>query len=54
MQYLHDHGAFADVPFERIVSELQRHYPEFFPKDGATVGGDFAREAAREAGTLPK
>ena len=49
MQYLHDHGAFADVPFERIVSELQRHYPEFFPKDGATVGGDFAGEAAREA-----
>jgi transglutaminase-like putative cysteine protease len=48
MEYMHDHGAFADVPFERIVSELQRHYPEFFPKDGATVGGDFAREAARE------
>jgi len=51
MQYLHDHGAFADVPFERIVSELQRHYPEFFPKDGAIVRGDFAGEAAREADT---
>jgi transglutaminase-like putative cysteine protease len=48
MQYLHDHGAFADVPFERIVVELQRHYPEFFPRDGAAVGGDFSDEALKE------
>jgi hypothetical protein len=36
------------VPFERIVEELQRHYPEFFPKDGAAVGGDFSDEAVKE------
>ncbi|HET6490125.1 MAG TPA: transglutaminase family protein [Syntrophales bacterium] len=48
MQYIHDHGAFADVPFERIVVELQRHYPEFFPRDGAAVGGDFSDEALKE------
>jgi transglutaminase-like putative cysteine protease len=48
MQYLHDHGAFADVPFETIVIELQRHYPEFFPGNGAAVGGDFSDEALRE------
>jgi len=52
MQYMHDHGAFADVPFERIVDELQRNYPEFFPRDGAPVGGDFSDEALKEtAGT---
>jgi len=50
MQYMHDHGAFADVPFDRIVDELQRNYPEFFPRGGAVVGGDFAREALKEAG----
>jgi hypothetical protein len=49
MQYLRDHGAFADVPFDRIVDEFHRHYPEFFPKDGGPVGGDFAGEAAKEA-----
>jgi transglutaminase-like putative cysteine protease len=48
MQYVHDHGAYADVPFERIVEELQRHYPEFFPGDRAAVGGDFSEEALKE------
>jgi len=47
---MRDHGAFADVPFDRIVDELQRNYPEFFPRGGAVVGGDFAREALKEAG----
>jgi transglutaminase-like putative cysteine protease len=49
MQYLRDHGAFADVPFERIVDEFDRHYPGFFPRDGGPVGGDFDREAMKEA-----
>jgi transglutaminase-like putative cysteine protease len=48
MQYIHDHGGFADVPFERIVEELQRNYPEFFPRVGAAVGGDFSDEALKE------
>lgn len=54
MQYVHDHGAFADVPFDRIVDEFHRHYPEFFPKDGAPVGGDFSREAVGETGGTGK
>ncbi|MCU0553853.1 MAG: transglutaminase family protein [Syntrophales bacterium] len=49
MQYLRDHGAFADVPFDRIVEELQRHYPDFFPARGTPVGGDFEGEAVKEA-----
>ncbi|HNU85132.1 MAG: transglutaminase family protein [Pseudomonadota bacterium] len=49
MQYLRDHGAFADVPFERIVAEFDRHYPGFVPGDGGPVGGDFDREAIKEA-----
>ena len=49
MQYIRDHGAFADVPFDRIVEEFRRHYPDFFPGDGGFVGGDFAREAQNES-----
>jgi transglutaminase-like putative cysteine protease len=48
MQYIHDHGVFADVPFERIAESLQSHYPEFFPRSGAAVGGDFSDEALKE------
>jgi transglutaminase-like putative cysteine protease len=48
MQYLRDHGAFADVPFDRIVDEFHRHYPGFFPGDGAAVGGDFSDEALKD------
>ena len=46
---MRDHGAFADVPFDRIVEELQRHYPDFFPARGTPVGGDFEGEAMKEA-----
>jgi len=49
MQYLRDHGAFADVPFDRIVEAMKRHYPAFFPDGSAPVGGDFEREALKEA-----
>ncbi len=48
MQYIHDHGAFADVPFETIAESLYSHYPAFFPRDGAAVGGDFSDEAIKE------
>jgi transglutaminase-like putative cysteine protease len=48
MQYIRDHGAFADVPFHRIVEMFRLHYPDFFPGDGGPVGGDFAREAQNE------
>lgn len=29
MEYLTDHGTFADLPLERITAELQRQYPGF-------------------------
>ncbi len=34
MEYLHDHGTFADVPKEFIKEVLQRNYPHFF-EEGA-------------------
>lgn len=27
MEYLHDYGAFADVPYEMFLDELDKHYP---------------------------
>lgn len=54
MQYLHDHGTFADVPFDRVVDELQRHYPKLFPGCGTPVDGDFAREAVNETKNTEK
>ncbi len=32
MDYVHDYGCFADLPFELFVSELRRHYPHLFDK----------------------
>ena len=30
MEYLHDYGTFADVPFEMFKNALQSHYPHLF------------------------
>ena len=48
MEYLAEHGAFADLPLDRLFAAYRRHYPMMF--DGAADGfsGDFAGEASRE------
>jgi hypothetical protein len=38
MEYLHDHGTFADMPFAEMVAAFRRHYPHWFEKDGAMEG----------------
>jgi transglutaminase-like putative cysteine protease len=48
MEYVRDHGTFADVPFERIAKEFRRIYPEFFSEGGEMVAGSFDEEALRE------
>jgi len=30
MEYLHDYGAFAEIPVQLMVDELRRHYPHLF------------------------
>lgn len=30
MKYLHEYGAFDDLPYELYLSELQKHYPHIF------------------------
>jgi len=48
MEYVRDHGAFADVPFELIVREFRKSYPEFFSEEGEMTAGSFDEEALRE------
>lgn len=50
MEYLKDHGAFADLPFDELAREMKIAYPKIFGGAGP-VGGDFAAEAEREAAT---
>jgi len=47
MEYVRDHGQFADLPFERMVRAFQSAYPHLF--EGRQLnwpGGNFDREAA--------
>lgn len=30
MEYIHDYGAFSDLPYEMYLDELKRHYPHIF------------------------
>ena len=30
MEYLHDYGAFSDMPYETYIDELNKHYPNIF------------------------
>jgi transglutaminase-like putative cysteine protease len=43
MEYVHDRGTFADVPFDEIVAAFRTHYPALGAKAG--LSGDFQTEA---------
>jgi transglutaminase-like putative cysteine protease len=52
MEYLNYHGEFADLPFDRTMSDFARFYPNF---TGFPAHGDFDREVALETSDkLPK
>jgi transglutaminase-like putative cysteine protease len=43
MEYLNDHGWFADFPFERVLEDFRRAYPRLM--DGSVAGGRFETES---------
>ena len=47
MEYLKDHGSFADLPWATILSNIQKAYPEYF-KDIARRSNNFEQEALKE------
>jgi hypothetical protein len=48
MEYIKDHGHFADVPYERIVASFREYYPGYFQMRGNVREGDFDKEASTE------
>lgn len=42
MEYINDHGTFADVPYDEIIATFRKHNPKLL---GGELGGDFASEA---------
>ncbi len=45
MEYIHEHGSFADLPYDRIYSEYRKHYPLLFSMKSDSAKGDFESEA---------
>ncbi len=48
MEYMRDHGHFADLPFETIFEAYNKTYPNFFDNFGGNNDFDFSSEASRE------
>jgi transglutaminase-like putative cysteine protease len=42
MEYLQDHGIFAEFPFDRVIGDFRKFYPGMFKKE---MSGDFAAES---------
>lgn len=49
MEYLRDHGHFADFPFGRMVRSFQEHYPHLVQPGADWLHGDFEREALEDS-----
>ena len=49
MEYLTDHGLFADLPFDLMVATWEEHYPHLMGAGGYEVSGDFETDADAES-----
>jgi transglutaminase-like putative cysteine protease len=46
MEYITDHGTFADLPFDAVLASFMKHYPAMYGEDrGAALQGDMEAEA---------
>ncbi|MGW8303021.1 MAG: transglutaminase-like domain-containing protein [Desulfobacterales bacterium] len=49
MEYVNNHGTFADLPYETIYGALRRHYPKIFSLNNVKKDSEaFSREALDE------
>jgi len=48
MEYVRDHGNFADLPFDIIFAAYGKAYPKFFEHLSGRLKNDFSAEAAAE------
>jgi len=44
MEYVKEHGMFADLPFQAIIDDMNATYPKLVREDFQPVGGDFESE----------
>ncbi|RZO83786.1 MAG: transglutaminase domain-containing protein [Oceanococcus sp.] len=44
MEYIQDHGSYADVPFEELMGVYRKHYPNMFSIPIQNIQGDFEQE----------
>ena len=47
MEYVKDHGSFADLPWDQILNDAKKAYPKYF-EEMENRSGDFAKEALKE------
>jgi transglutaminase-like putative cysteine protease len=47
MEYIKDHGSFADLPWDMIMADSKKAYPKYF-EDLERRSNDFAKEALKE------
>ena len=48
MEYVRDHGHFADLPYEEIIATYRKHYPMYFKEDRPATTDNFEKEAMGE------
>lgn len=48
MEYVNDHGLFADMPYELMMATWAKHYPTLMSAAGYTVPGDFEAEGGAQ------
>lgn len=45
MEYVKQHGEFDDLPYDQLVAEMQRSYPQLIAASAGKISGDFEHEA---------
>jgi hypothetical protein len=53
MEYLRDHGQFADLPLERIRSAFEAHYPALMADGVYGLSGTIEEDDAAEGTVEP-
>jgi transglutaminase-like putative cysteine protease len=48
MEYVRDHGSFADLPYSTLLEDFRKYYPAYFSDDGSPLTGNFEKEAGED------
>jgi len=48
MEYIRDHGPYADLPYKQVLDVFREHYPALFSKNAIEINRSFEEEAQIE------